>query len=83
MNTRKTLPGCRHFSENNSSSGLFDLLYPELHIFSHRHDMTLILRDLSFITPSLTNFWAKEVLLIVFGLSKPLLRYSMIFPSAD
>ena len=47
------LPGCRHFSENNNSSGLLDSLYPKL---SHRHDMTLILRDLSFITPSLTNF---------------------------
>ena len=27
------LPGCRHFSENSNSSRLFDLLYPELHIF--------------------------------------------------
>ena len=23
------LPGCRHLSENNNSSGLLDLLYPE------------------------------------------------------
>ena len=29
------LPGCRHFSENNNSSGLFDLLYPELSTFLH------------------------------------------------
>lgn len=49
--------GCRHLSENNNSSGLLDLncCIPNSNS-PHRHDMTLIFRDLSFITPSLTNF---------------------------
>ena len=49
----------------------------------HRHDMTPILHELSFITPSLTNFLGKRSTFACFWSLEPLLRYSMIFPLAD
>ena len=58
------LPGCRHFSENSNSSGLFDSLYPELSTFSTSpgHDT-----DFRW---SLVHHTIFDKILLVSGLSK-------------
>ena len=74
------LPGCRHLSENNNSSGLFDLLYPELST-SPWHDT-----DFPWSLVHHTIFdklLGKRSTFACFWSLKPLLGYSMIFPLAD
>ena len=69
MNTRKCYLVVVTSAKTTTRADCSTCCIPNSPHFSHRHDMTLILRDLSFITPSSTNFKAKEILLLVFGLS--------------
>ena len=76
------LPGRRHLSENNNSSGLLDLLYPEFELSTspwHDTDFPWSLVHHTVFDKRL----GKRSIFACFWSLKPLLRYTMILPLAD